>query len=133
RDAYWTLVGYFNSLRLLAAAELQVLDDVQDRLKLLAARHCAKPRDADQLTELTSRVKSSDIPKRLKDLERPFPDESTFDTVLATNMISVGVDVDRLGLMAIMGQPQTTAEYIQSSSRVGRQHPGLVVVLYNAN
>ncbi|MET8156725.1 helicase-related protein [Sphaerisporangium sp. NPDC005289] len=133
RDAYWTLVGYFNSLRLLAAAELQVLDDVQDRLKLLADRHETELRRAEKLTELTSRVKSSDIPKRLKDLERMLPDESVFDTVLATNMISVGVDVDRLGLMAIMGQPQTTAEYIQSSSRVGRQHPGLVVILYNAN
>jgi hypothetical protein len=132
RDAYWTLVGYFNSLRLLAAAELQVLDDVQDRLKLLAQRYRAQMRRAENLTELTSRVKSSDIPKRLKDLERMLPDEGVFDTVLATNMISVGVDVDRLGLMAIMGQPQTTAEYIQSSSRVGRQHPGLVVMLYNA-
>jgi ATP-dependent helicase YprA (DUF1998 family) len=132
RDAYWTLVGYFNSLRLLAAAELQVLDDVQDRLQLLAEREGGEARRADQLAELTSRVKSSDIPKRLKDLERAYPDNSAFDTVLATNMISVGVDVDRLGLMAIMGQPQTTAEYIQSSSRVGRQHPGLVIMLFNA-
>jgi hypothetical protein len=133
RDAYWTLVGYFNSLRLLAAAELQVLDDVQDRLKVLAERHGTELRRRDRITELNSRVKSSDIPKRLKDLERMYPDDSVFDAVLATNMISVGVDVDRLGLMVIMGQPQTTAEYIQSSSRVGRQHPGLVVMLYNAN
>jgi hypothetical protein len=131
RDAYYTLVGYFNSLRLLAAAELQVHDDVQDRLRLLAEREGREPRTAELLAELTSRVKSSDIPQRLKDLERGLPNEP-FDTVLATNMISVGVDVDRLGLMAIMGQPQTTAEYIQSSSRVGRQHPGLVVVLFNA-
>lgn len=133
RDAYWTLVGYFNSLRLLAAAELQVLDDVQDRLKLLAERDGKEPRVAELLAELTSRVKSSDVPQRLKDLERGLPDEGSFDTVLATNMISVGVDVDRLGLMAIMGQPQTTAEYIQSSSRVGRQHPGLVAMLFNAS
>ncbi|MEV0401938.1 helicase-related protein [Actinoallomurus sp. NPDC050550] len=132
QDAYWTLVGYFNSLRLLAAAELQVHDDVQDRLEHLAERQGVDPRPAELLAELTSRVKSSDIPQRLKDLERALPDEGTFDTVLATNMISVGVDVDRLGLMAIMGQPQTTAEYIQSSSRVGRQHPGLVVIMYNA-
>ena len=132
RDAYWTLVGYFNSLRLLAAAELQVLDDVQERLQLLAEREGSAARAADLPTELTSRVNSSDIPRRLKDLERGLPDEDVFDTVLATNMISVGVDVDRLGLMAIMGQPQTTAEYIQSSSRVGRRHPGLVVVLLNA-
>ncbi|WP_235558028.1 helicase-related protein [Sphaerimonospora mesophila] len=133
RDAYWTLIGYFNSLRLLAAAELQVLDDVQDRLHLLAKRDGGKPRSAERLAELTSRVKSSDVPQRLKDLERGLPDEEAFDAVLATNMISVGVDVDRLGLMAIMGQPQTTAEYIQSSSRVGRQHPGLVVMLFNAS
>lgn len=132
RDAYWTLIGYFNSLRLLAAAELQFHDDVQDRLKLLADRRGLAPRPAELLSELTSRVKSSDIPQRLKDLERGLPDEGALDAVLATNMISVGVDVDRLGLMAIMGQPQTTAEYIQSSSRVGRQHPGLVVVLFNA-
>ncbi|MER5621968.1 helicase-related protein [Streptosporangium sp. NPDC002544] len=133
RDPYWTLVGYFSSLRILAAAELQVAADVQERLKMLAERHEQVQRAADQNTELTSRVKSSDIPTRLKELEIKHPDERAFDTVLATNMISVGVDVDRLGLMAIMGQPQTTAEYIQSSSRVGRQHPGLVVMLYNAN
>ncbi|GAA0933822.1 helicase-related protein [Nonomuraea longicatena] len=132
RDSYWTLVGYFNSLRLLAAAELQVLDDVQDRLKVLALSRTGGPRPADHLTELTSRVKSSDVPRRLKSLEKGLPLEEALDIVLATNMISVGVDVDRLGLMAIMGQPQTTAEYIQSSSRVGRRDPGLVVVLYNA-
>ncbi|WP_449061620.1 helicase-related protein [Planomonospora algeriensis] len=133
RDAYWTLIGYFNSLRLLAAAELQVHDDVQDRLHLLAERNGGKARFVELPTELTSRVNSSDIPQRLKDLERGLPNGDVFDTVLATNMISVGVDVDRLGLMAITGQPQTTAEYIQSSSRVGRQHPGLVAMLFNAS
>ena len=131
RDAYWTLVGYFNSLRLLAAAELQVHDDVQDRLKYLADRDDVPRRPADLSAELTSRIDSSEVPARLRDLERALPDEGAFDTVLATNMISVGVDIDRLGLMAIMGQPQTTAEYIQASSRVGRRHPGLVAVLLN--
>jgi hypothetical protein len=131
RDAYWTLIGYFNSLRLLAAAELQVHDDVQERLGLLAEHAGAPPRPADRYAELTSRVKSSDIPTRLKELERELPGDA-FDTVLATNMISVGVDVDRLGLMAVMGQPQTTAEYIQATSRVGRRHPGLIVTLFNA-
>jgi len=132
RDPYWTLIGYFNSLRLLAAAELQVQDDVYRSLELLGARDGVVPRGTDATSELTSRVKSSDIPRRLKDLERRLGNDP-FDVVLATNMISVGVDVDRLGLMAVMGQPQMTAEYIQATSRIGRQHPGLAVVMYNAS
>ncbi|GAB2574112.1 helicase-related protein [Streptomyces capparidis] len=133
RDAYWTLVGYFNSLRLLSAAELQVLDDVQDRLGMLAKRAGAKPtRTTIAHIELSSRADSSDIPRHLKQLERALPDPDVLDILLATNMISVGVDIDRLGLMAVMGQPQTTAEYIQATSRVGRRHPGLVAVMFNA-
>ncbi|MFD7444619.1 helicase-related protein [Streptomyces sp. NPDC059909] len=132
RDAYWTLVGYFNSLRLLAAAELQVRDDVHDRLGLLAAQEDGKSREINEPTELTSRVDASEIPKYLKDLERRLPHPDAVDVLLATNMISVGVDIDRLGLMAVMGQPQTTAEYIQATSRVGRSHPGLVVTLLNS-
>jgi hypothetical protein len=83
-------------------------------------------------TELTSRANASEIPKRLRALDLRYPDHAALAVVLATNMISVGVDVDRLGLMAITGQPQTTAEYIQATSRVGRRYPGLVAVLYNA-
>ncbi|GAA4956319.1 helicase-related protein [Yinghuangia aomiensis] len=133
KDAYWTLVGYFNSLRLLSAAELQVLDDVQDRMEQLAVRDgVEKPRRPEAVTELSSRAGASDIPKRLKDVERRFPSPDATDVLLATNMISVGVDIDRLGLMAVMGQPQTTAEYIQATSRVGRRHPGLVAVMLNS-
>ncbi|MFD9060131.1 helicase-related protein [Kitasatospora purpeofusca] len=133
KDAYWTLVGYFNSLRLLSAAELQVLDDVQDRLEYVAARDGSKPRAVNGLTELSSRANASDISRRLKEIERGLPqDDDVLDVLLATNMISVGVDVPRLGLMAVMGQPQTTAEYIQATSRVGRRHPGLVAVMLNS-
>ncbi|MFG2818301.1 helicase-related protein [Kitasatospora sp. NPDC048365] len=133
RDAYWTLVGYFNSLRLLSAAELQVLDDVQDRLDYLAVRDGAEARRVDGLTELSSRANASDISRRLKEVERHLPMKDVLDVLLATNMISVGVDVDRLGLMAVMGQPQTTAEYIQATSRVGRRHPGFVAVMLNSS
>ncbi|WP_411079290.1 helicase-related protein [Streptomyces sp. cmx-18-6] len=133
RDAYWTLVGYFNSLRLLAAAELQVHDDVDAQLGFLADRDDSDRRKILEQTELTSRANSSEVPKRLKQVEQRLPHPDVVDVLLATNMISVGVDVDRLGLMAVMGQPQTTAEYIQATSRVGRRHPGLVAVMLNAN
>lgn len=132
RDAYWSLVGYFNSLRVLSAAELQVHDDVVAYLELLAEREGVAVRSVANYSELTSRIDASEIPTRLKGIEKRLPDEDTVDVLLATNMIAVGVDVDRLGLMAVMGQPQTTAEYIQATSRVGRAHPGLVAVMLNS-
>lgn len=131
-DPYWTLVGYFNSLRLLSAAELQVRDDVQDRLEALADRDGSTKRGDLSVEDLSSRANSSDIPDLLKTIARPLPYDEVLDVLLATNMISVGVDIDRLGLMAVMGQPQTTAEYIQATSRVGRRHPGLVAVMLNS-
>ena len=130
RDPYWTLVGYFNSLRVLGGARIQVLDDVRERMGVLAQG--AGPRPIANSIELTSREASSEIPAHLATLARELPDDQTLDYVLATNMISVGVDVDRLGLMVVMGQPQATAEYIQATSRVGRRFPGLILTLYNA-
>jgi hypothetical protein len=131
RDPYWTLVGYFNSLRVLGGARMQVQDDVADRLQLIAG---GEPRtlDPDARIELTSRESSGEIPRHLKRMETAVPGDDTLDVILATNMISVGVDIDRLGLMVVMGQPQSTSEYIQATSRVGRQYPGLVVTLFNA-
>ena len=136
KDPYWTLVGYFNSLRVLGSAYLQVSDDIEsERLPLLAQRDAVEPRSALVFEELTSRVPSSEIPVTLKKLEVSLddPDAEPLDLVLATNMISVGLDVDRLGLIAVMGQPPSSAEYIQATSRVGRKHPGLVVTIYNAS
>ncbi|MFC6076290.1 helicase-related protein [Microbispora bryophytorum] len=130
RDAYWTLLGYFNSLRVLGGAKLQVQDDVNDRLDLLSAGLGQRRRDIGRDIELTSREPSSAIPGHLQDMATPLPD--ALGVILATNMISVGVDVDRLGLMVMMGQPQSTSEYIQATSRVGRKWPGLVVTLFNA-
>lgn len=130
RDAYWTLLGYFNSLRLLGGAKLQVQDDVNDRLDLLSESLDQRRRDIGRDIELTSREPSSAIPGHLQDMATSYPD--ALGVILATNMISVGVDVDRLGLMVVMGQPQSTSEYIQATSRVGRKWPGLVATLFNA-
>ncbi len=86
-----------------------------------------------QIVELTSRESTAKIKDAKGRLGRPFTDERRVDIVLASNMISVGVDIDRLGLMVVAGQPTTSAEYIQASSRVGRDHqrPGLVVTCFN--
>ena len=131
RDTFWTLVGYFNSLRVLAGAQLQVLDDVADRMSVISEGNQTRS-PGENLVELTSRATSNEISTYLRQLRIPYGQPNCVDVVLATNMISVGVDVDRLGLMAVMGQPQATAEYIQATSRVGRRNPGLVFVLYNA-
>src|SRR5438094_10239583 len=81
---------------------------------------------------MTSRESSADIPSHLKRMAVRYPNKAALDVILATNMISVGVDIDRLGLMVVMGQPQATAEYIQATSRVGRRYPGLVFTLFNS-
>ena len=132
KDPYWTLIGYFNSLRVLGGARMQVQDDVNDRLDLLSRWHSSNRREIEHRIELTSRESSGDIPDHLRRMAIRHPDPEALDVILATNMISVGVDINRLGLMAVMGQPQSTSEYIQATSRVGRRYPGLVITMFNA-
>jgi hypothetical protein len=133
-DKYWTLVGYFNSLRELGSASIIMQDDVTHSIKLISERRAETPRHLQPPAELTSRVKSDEIKDKLKELEFERNSGSAADIVLASNMISVGMDVRRLGLMLVNGQPKTIAEYIQATSRVGRSNvPGLVITLYNAN
>src|SRR5260221_930098 len=110
-----------------------VEDDVSSRLWKMDERGLAK-RHKPLVEELTSRKSSTLIPEVLSKLELGFAAPGgvrPIDVLLATNMISVGVDVKRLGLMVVTGQPKTTAEYIQATSRVGRNHPGLVCVVFN--
>lgn len=141
-DAFWTLTTYFNTLRELGGAIVRVVDDIQDRYIYLQnskfnKMYPMKMRNEryTKYKELTSREKSEDIGKVVQD-ELPIPfkkDHSTqpYDFILSSNMISVGVDVGRLGCMVVVGQPKTTAEYIQATSRVGRENPGLVIATYN--
>ncbi|MDF1788865.1 MAG: DISARM system helicase DrmA [Verrucomicrobiales bacterium] len=145
-DPFGTLIGYFNSMRALGGAKRLVEDDVTlrrlfylaQRDKLAFNRPRRNQRYISEPQELTSRLSSWQIPPLLKRMDKTFPRPGKgekgiypVDVLLATNMISVGVDIDRLGLMVCTGQPKTTAEYIQATSRIGRQHPGLVVTMYN--
>ena len=132
RDGYSTLLMYFNNLRELGGAIVQVLDDVPDSILLYATRRNEIPRNLDAPKELTSTRSQTEILEILEDLEKSCDSKEKVDVVLATNMVSVGVDVPRLGLMQVHGQPKTRSEYIQSTSRVGRsEFPGLVIVSHN--
>ena len=134
-DPYMTLVGYFNSLRDLGGMRRLVEDDVSARL-LRADRRGLAVRRIGEPAELTSRMASDAIPDILEKLDidfgrRPKGSPRPIDVLLATNMIAVGVDVSRLGVMVVNNQPKSTAEYIQATSRVGRRAPGLVLTVLN--
>ena len=132
RDPYQTLVGYFNSLRELGGALVLMQDDVTDTISLIAQAREETPRRAGIVEELTSRRTQDEILNMLDTLAISAGRPGCVDTVLASNMVSVGVDIPRLGLMLVNGQPKTTAEYIQSTSRVGRgQVSGLIVTILN--
>lgn len=84
-----------------------------------------------EIAQLTSNSSAQENATTFANLALGRDDENSVDAVLATNMISVGLDVSRLALMIINGQPLTTAEYIQASSRVGRSEvPGIVFINY---
>ena len=132
---YWTLMVYFSSLRELGGSLVLMQDDVAKSMEDYARRRPGEPnRSPPEVTELNSRVPSREIPEILDRLKIPAGSDGVVDVVLASNMISVGMDVQRLGLMIVNGQPKGIAEYIQATSRVGRQKtPGLVVTIYNGN
>jgi Helicase conserved C-terminal domain len=162
-DPYLTLVGYFSATRELAGMARYLGDDVQTALAKRRPWSRLPSRTGTDfgnlnVAELTSRVSSADITatldqmaipfdptfdsaegkrrlRMLREEKKPVPhrEVNPYDTILATSMLQVGVDVTRLGLMLVVGQPKNTAEYIQVTGRVGRdpQRPGLVVALSN--
>jgi hypothetical protein len=140
-DAYMTLVGYFNALRELGGSRRIVEDEVSERLKSYGGRKrlgeetglFADRKIRYEPVELTSREPTDRVADAKRRLALMASDDDSVDIALATNMISVGLDITRLGLMVVLGQPKATAEYIQATSRVGRddQRPGLVVTLLN--
>lgn len=137
RDSYWTLVMYHNSLRELGRSGTLIVDDVNGRLETRAERLGipARPVRAGRVLELTSRRGPEELPNDLRELGVRVDDSAeAIDVVLSSNMLSVGIDIPRLALMLMVGQPKTTAEYIQATSRVGRgDNNGIVVTLFRSN
>ena len=134
KDSWWTQVVYHNSRRELGKSMTLARDDIPERVKVIASDE-NNMRGLKNVEELSANVRGSDIPDVLSRLKIDFSKQGAVDVLPCTNMISVGVDVSRLGLMLIVGQPKTTAEYIQASSRVGRdleKSPGIVVTLYSS-
>ena len=131
KDAYWTQVIYNNSNRELGKTERLCHDDIPAKIKTLA-KLTNKKRKLENIEPLSGRLEGFKIPKVLSRLQENMNSKDMIDILPCTNMISVGVDVPRLGLMLINGQPKTTAEYIQASSRIGRnqKRPGVVVTNY---
>ena len=142
-DPYLTLLGYFNSLRELGGARRIFEEEVRNTIKTLGMRKrlgeerglFRDRRVFSDILELTSRVSTGEVAKARGRLGRPFSESGRVDCALATNMISVGLDIQRLGLMVVLGQPKVHAEYIQATSRVGRdaERPGLVVTLLSVH
>jgi len=142
-DPYWSLVGYFNSIRELGGSIRLVEDDVKSDILFLTesveGMQCPSHQRRDPGTmqngveELTGRKKQKDLNIIREKLLKPMNDPEVLSVLLATNMISVGIDVDRMGLMAVNGQPKNTTEYIQATGRIGRRKdvPGLVFTMLN--
>lgn len=142
KDKYWTLTVYFNSLKDLGKCSTLVDDDVKDSIKRMAYR-LGTSKDARIITgadELTSRVSTTQLNQTLDKLEKLCYSKENMESkrwpsnvLLATNMISVGIDVSRLNVMLLVGQPKLTSEYIQASSRVGREYPGVAFAMYDGS
>ncbi len=142
-DQFSTIVGYFNAIRDLGAADNIINDRIFSYIRtLLSLKFKAESTKAGLLLsdvkigshdELTSRKTSKEIRETLDRLALSYHDPACYSYVLASNMLSVGIDIDRLGIMTVYNQPKSNAEYIQATSRVGRKNPGIVLAMFNAS
>jgi hypothetical protein len=147
---FWTIVSFYNSLRDVGKIYNKVPAEILSLIKLLHSRYnISRDKYAfnwkglpSRTKELTSRIESNSIKKLLDQLEQSFSlnryegrdyVHQTVDLVLASNMFSVGIDIKRLNVMLMNGQSKNVAEYIQASSRVGREDMGIVINLLDAN
>jgi hypothetical protein len=139
KDAWWSLLAFYNSIRELSGAKTLFDSDIRSRLKFIFNREGFPPKERRNLRiveELTSRLSQPEIVGMMDRLSEAYKEGSSrvIDACLASNIIEVGVDIDRLSLMGVVGQPKTTAQYIQVTGRVGRkwwERPGLILMIYN--
>jgi hypothetical protein len=139
RDPWWTLVVFFNSLRELGTSLSLLQSDIPDYLNVIRNRFGLDGKSGVRRIrnpmELTSRLRSDQVPKAIEKLSQPTSGDAV-DVCLASSIIEVGIDIDRLSLMTVVGQPKTTSQYIQVTGRVGRQwkeRPALIATIYGAS
>jgi endogenous inhibitor of DNA gyrase (YacG/DUF329 family) len=128
-DDYWTLLAYHNSRRELGKTMTLARDDVHKRIHVISPGD--RSRTEIRVAELSSNIPSYQIPRIIHEAEQRRESGDAIDVLACTSMISVGVDIPRLNAMLVLGQPKTTAEYIQASSRVGRATGAAGIVLLN--
>jgi hypothetical protein len=131
---FWTLVGYFNSLRELGGNRALYREDIIERLDQISG-DLSRNTDAEKVVELSSRIDSTDIPQMLEELEMGGKNQDVNDNpdaIFTTSMFGTGVDIPHLSLMVVNGQTKTTSQYIQATGRVGREHGALVTTFYKA-
>ena len=145
RNPWWTNLLFFGSLRELGNSLTLVSAGIPTFIKHAARRSGRNDRGEQRFIrnaiELTGRLSGSEVPKQLAAIETDVQIDSegrtggkAVDLCLATNIIEVGVDVDRLSLMTVVGQPKSMASYIQATGRVGRKwetQPGLVLTVFS--
>jgi hypothetical protein len=138
RDPYWTLMVFFNSLRELGTSLSLLQSDIPDYLKVIHNRRGSSWEDVRRLNrelELTGRLRNDEVPAVMEALDNPYGSGGeVVDVCLASNIIEVGIDIDRLSVMTVVGQPKSTSQYIQVTGRVGRrweERPGLIATIYS--
>ncbi len=131
-DPYWTLTGYFNAIRELGGVRALYRQDIPQRMDTVFGDNRRRLNE-DNSTELSGRKTPMELPGIFDILNKSYPDVNSPDALFTTSMFGTGVDISRIGLMVVHGQPKTTSSYIQSTGRVGRRRGALVVTFLRAS
>ena len=142
KDPWITNLCYFGSMRELGTTYSLLSENIVRKLRFLHDKYQLSNEErvfqpySDQVMELTSRLDSSEVVSTMQKLSVPLKElkeTSITKFILATSIIEVGIDIQRLSLMTILNQPKNTSQYIQTSGRVGRDinKPGLIITIFS--